>query len=227
MIQDSFGLGHSSHADRAAGHPTLLRADDVVSRIDQTLQIALHEWVLPHLRVHRRSDHVCVGIGSYNRLVQTQENVDQTWAQVENVLQRRYDLIPNLINTVKGYAAHEKELFEEVTRLRSQWGAAGSQAQKVQAATALEGALGRLMVVVERYPDLKANQNFLALQDELAGTENRIATERRRYNQAVRNYNVVVRRFPSNVIAGMAGFEKSDAYFEAAEGAAQVPVVEF
>lgn len=169
----------------------------------------------------------CIGIGSYNRLVQTQEHVDETWAQVENVLQRRYDLIPNLVNTVKGYAAHEQELFEEVTRLRSQWGAAGSQAQKVQAATALEGALGRLMVVVERYPDLKANQNFLALQDELAGTENRIATERRRYNQAVRGYNVVVRRFPSNIIAGMAGFEKSDAYFEAAAGAEQVPAVEF
>ena len=169
----------------------------------------------------------CVGIGSYNRLVQTQENVDQTWAQIENVLQRRYDLIPNLINTVKGYASHEKELFEEVTRLRSQWGSARSQAQKVQAAGALEGALGRLMVVVERYPDLKANQNFLALQDELAGTENRIATERRRYNQAVRSYNVIVRRFPSNIIAGMAGFEKSDAYFEAASDAAQVPVVEF
>jgi len=169
----------------------------------------------------------CVGIGNYNRLVQTQENVDQTWAQVENVLQRRYDLIPNLVNTVKGYASHEKELFEEVTRLRSQWGAAGSQTQKVQAASALEGALGRLMVVVERYPDLKANQNFLALQDELAGTENRISTERRRYNQAVRSYNVVVRRFPSNIIAGMAGFEKSDAYFEAAAGAEKVPMVDF
>ena len=164
----------------------------------------------------------CVGIGSYNRLVQTQENVDQTWAQIENVLQRRYDLIPNLINTVKGYAAHEKELFEEVTRLRSQWGSAGSQAQKVQAAGAMEGALGRLMVVVERYPDLKANQNFLALQDELAGTENRIATERRRYNQAVRSYNVVVRRFPSNIIAGMAGFEKSDAYFASSVGSSDI-----
>lgn len=169
----------------------------------------------------------CVGIGGYNRLVLTQENVDQSWAQIENVLQRRYDLIPNLINTVKGYAAHEKGLFEEVTRLRSQWGKAGTQAQKVQAATALEGALGRLMVVVERYPDLKANQNFLALQDELAGTENRIAVERRRYNQAVRSYNVIVRRFPSNIIAGLTGFEKSDAYFEAAAGAEKVPVVKF
>jgi len=169
----------------------------------------------------------CIGIGGYNKLVHTQENVDQTWAQVENVLQRRYDLIPNLVNTVKGYASHEKELFEEVTRLRSQWGAAKSQSQKVQAAGALEGALGRLMVVVEKYPDLKANQNFLALQDELAGTENRIATERRRYNQAIRNYNVIVRRFPSNIIAGMAGFEKSEAYFESASGAEQAPAVQF
>jgi LemA protein len=169
----------------------------------------------------------CVGVGSYNNLVLTQENVDQSWAQVENVLQRRYDLIPNLVNTVKGYASHEKELFEEVTRLRSQWGKASNPAQKVQSASALEGALGKLMVVVERYPELKANQNFLALQDELAGTENRIAVERRRYNQSVRNYNVIVRRFPSNIIAGIAGFEKSGAYFDAVEEAQTVPTVQF
>lgn len=169
----------------------------------------------------------CVGIGSYNKLVQTNEGIDESWAQVENVLQRRYDLIPNLVNTVKGYASHERELFAEVTRLRSQWANARGTSQKVQAAQQLEGALGRLMVVVERYPDLKASQNFLALQDELAGTENRIAVERRRYNQAIRAYNVLVRRFPSNIIAGMTGFEKSDAYFETVAEARAVPKVEF
>lgn len=169
----------------------------------------------------------CVTMGSYNKLVQGNETVDSSWAQVENVLQRRYDLIPNLVSTVKGYASHERELFEEVTRLRSQWGAAGTTSEKVQAAQQLEGALGRLMVVVERYPDLKANQNFLALQDELAGTENRIAVERRRYNEAIRYYNILVRRFPSNIIAGFAGFEKSVAYFEAASEAQGAPKVEF
>lgn len=169
----------------------------------------------------------CVGVGSYNRLVQTQENVETAWAQVENVLQRRYDLIPNLVNTVKGYMTHERELLEEVTRLRSQWGAARSQEKKVQIAGQLEGALSRLLLVVERYPDLKASQNFLALQDELAGTENRIAVERRRYNQAVRAYNVTVRRFPSNIVAALTGFERSGAYFEAEEGAGRAPKVEF
>ncbi len=169
----------------------------------------------------------CIGIGSYNRLVQTQETVDEAWSQVENVLQRRYDLIPNLVNTVKGYASHEKELFTEVTKLRSQWGAAKAPEQKLAAANGLESALGRLMVVVERYPDLKANQNFLALQDELAGTENRVAVERRRYNQAVKAYNVNVRRFPSNIIASMTGFEKAETYFEADEGAQAAPQVQF
>jgi LemA protein len=169
----------------------------------------------------------CFGMQAYNRLVQRHEAVDESWAQVENVLQRRYDLIPNLVNTVKGYASHERELLEEVTRLRSQWGAAKDVNQKVQAAQQLEGVLGRLMVVLERYPDLKANQNFLALQDELAGTENRIAVERRRYNQVVRDYNIVVRRFPSNIVAGLTGFEKSDAYFEAADAAKEVPKVQF
>lgn len=164
---------------------------------------------------------------SYNGIVTRNEEIDSSWAQVETVLQRRYDLIPNLVNTVKGYASHEKELLEEVTRLRSQWSQAKTTAEKVQAASGIEGVLGRLMVVVEKYPDLKANQNFLALQDELAGTENRIAVERRRYNQAVRDYNRVVRRFPSNIIAGVHGYEKSTAYFEAAAPAKEVPKVEF
>lgn len=165
--------------------------------------------------------------GTYNQLVQRQESVHASWAQVETVLQRRYDLIPNLVNTVKGYAAHERGVLEEVTRLRSQWGAAKTVDEKVQAADQLESALGRLMVVVERYPDLKANQNFLALQDELAGTENRIAVERRRYNEMVRNYNVLVRGFPSSVVARLTGFHPSGAYFEAAPEAAKAPEVEF
>ena len=169
----------------------------------------------------------CIGTSSYNTLVREQEGIEESWAQVENVLQRRYDLIPNLVNTVKGYASHERELFQEVTRLRSQWGAAKGVNEKVAAAKGLEGALSRLMVVVERYPELKANQNFLALQDELAGTENRIAVERRRYNQVIRQYNIAVRGFPSNIVANLTGFEKSEAYFEAGEAAREVPKVQF
>ena len=166
-------------------------------------------------------------VPTYNALVQRRETIRESWAQVENVLQRRYDLIPNLVNTVKGYAAHERGVLEEVTRLRSQWGAAKTVDEKVASAQQLEGALGRLMVVLERYPDLKASQNFLALQDELAGTENRIAVERRRYNEAVKTYNVLVRGFPSNVIATLTGFRPSEAYFQAAESAQQAPKVEF
>ena len=167
------------------------------------------------------------GVGGYNTLVQRQEAVHESWGQVENVLQRRYDLIPNLVNTVKGYAAHETKVLEEVTRLRSQWGAAKTDGDKLAAAQQLEGALGRLMVVIERYPDLKANQNFLALQDELAGTENRIAVERRRYNETVKSYNTAVRGFPSNLIAGLTGFKTSFNYFEAAVEAKQAPQVQF
>jgi LemA protein len=163
----------------------------------------------------------------YNTLVQRQEQVRESWAQVENVLQRRYDLIPNLVNTVKGYAQHEQQLLEEITRLRSQWGASASIDEKVASAQQLEGALARLLVVAERYPDLKANQSFMALQDELAGTENRIAVERQRYNEAVRDYNVAVRSFPTNLIAGMTGFKPNDTYFEAAAEAKPAPKVEF
>ncbi|MCY3774576.1 MAG: LemA family protein [Candidatus Aminicenantes bacterium] len=165
--------------------------------------------------------------GSYNRLVTLNEGVESAWAQVETVLQRRYDLIPNLVNTVKGFAAQEREVFTEVTRLRSQWGAARTTADKAQVAGRMEGALSRLLLVAERYPDLKSNQNFLALQDELTGTENRIAVERRRYNQTVQNYNTTVRRFPINLVAGFFGFERSTAYFEASEGAETAPTVEF
>ena len=166
------------------------------------------------------------GCGMYNRIVTLDEGANNSWANVETVLQRRYDLIPNLVNTVKGFAKHERELIEEVTRLRSQWGAAKDVNQKAQAASMLEGALGRLMVVVERYPDLKSNQNFLALQDELAGTENRISTERRRYNDAVRAYNTAIRRFPARIVAGYFAFERRTP-FEAVEGVQEVPKVEF
>ena len=169
---------------------------------------------------------VLVGISTYNRLTTLDESVNNSWANVDTVLQRRYDLIPNLINTVKGYASHEKELLEEVTRLRSQWSNAQTVSEKANVASMMEGALGRLMVVVEKYPDLKANQNFLALQDELAGTENRISVERRRYNEAVKVYNTTVRRFPAVFYARLLGFERKTP-FKAAEAAKTVPKVEF
>lgn len=163
---------------------------------------------------------------SYNRVVNLQEGVNASWGQVENVLQRRFDLIPNLVNTVKGYAAHEANVLEEVTRLRSQWGEAKTQDDKVKTAQGLEGALSRLMVVIEKYPDLKANENFLRLQDELSGTENRIAVERKRYNEAVQQYNVSVRAFPGGVLARIMGFT-THPYFEAPQNAQAAPVVQF
>ncbi len=168
-------------------------------------------------------------IGINNKIIDLDETAVQSWANVETVLQRRYDLIPNLVNTVKGYASHEKELLEEVTRLRSQWGqakASGNADQSAKTAGMLESALGRLMVVVEKYPDLKANQNFLALQDELAGTENRISVERRRYNGAVAAYNKYIRKYPGSIIAGMKGYERKTP-FESAPEAAAAPKVEF
>lgn len=143
------------------------------------------------------------------------------------MLQRRYDLIPNLVNTVKGYAEHEKGLFEEVARLRSQWAAARSVDEKVEAAGQLEGRIGRLLLVAEQYPQLKANESFRDLQHELAGTENRIAVERQRYNEAVRAYNVAVRQFPGSLVAAYRGFAPSDAYFESADAAKDVPQVDF
>ncbi len=166
-------------------------------------------------------------VSVHNKIVTYDENINGSWAQVENVLQRRYDLIPNLVNTVKGYAAHEKDTLEEITKLRSQWGAAKTQGEQVAVANQMESALSRLMVVVERYPDLKANQNFLALQDELAGTENRIAVERGRYNNSVQLYNSYIRRIPASFYARIGGFEKRDDYFKADKQAQEVPKVEF
>jgi LemA protein len=166
-------------------------------------------------------------VGKYNRLVTLEEGVTAAWAQVENVLQRRGDLIPNLVNTVKGIAKQEKDVFIGVAEARSKVSGAKTVNEKVKANQALDGALSRLMLVVERYPELKSNQNFLALQDELSGSENRLSVERRRYNESVRQYNVVVKRFPTNIMAGIFGFEKKEAYFEAEEGAKAVPQVEF
>jgi len=162
-----------------------------------------------------------------NNLVALQEQMKSSWAQVETVLQRRYDLIPNLVATVKGYAEHEKELLENIARLRSQWSAATTVPDKAKAAGEMEGALARLMVVVENYPDLKANKNFQDLQFELAGTENRISTERNRYNEAVRAYNTRVRQMPTSLVAAFFGFHPSDAYFDAAPAAKEAPKVDF
>lgn len=164
--------------------------------------------------------------GTYNSLVTMDESVKGAWAQVENQLQRRYDLIPNLVETVKGYATHEREVFVQVTEARSKVGGATSIPDKIGANNQLSAALSRLLVVVERYPELKANTNFIRLQDELAGTENRIAVERRRYNEMVRTYNIKIRRFPTNLIAGMFGFEKA-AFFEVPQEHQEAPKVKF
>ncbi|MBN1112647.1 MAG: LemA family protein [Bacteroidales bacterium] len=173
--------------------------------------------------------------GSYNSMVTLEEGVTEKWSQVENQYQRRSDLIPNLVNVVKGYAAHEKSTLEGVIEARAKATSVNINAdnlnaeslQKFQAAqSGLSSALSKLMVVVERYPDLKANENFRDLQAQLEGTENRIATERMRFNEATKNYNTVIRKFPKNIFAGMFGFEKK-AYFEAEKGAEKAPVVEF
>jgi LemA protein len=171
-----------------------------------------------------------------NDLVAHEQTVRQAWAQVQNVYQRRADLIPNLVETVKGFAAQERTVLEEVTRARAT--VAGMQVtpevlrdpdtlRKFQEAQAqLGGALGRLLAVVERYPDLKSNQNFLALQSQLEGTENRIAVERRRYNEAVRAYNTTVRRFPSSLVASLRGYSERP-YFEASPGSEAAPAIKF
>ncbi len=164
---------------------------------------------------------------TYNTIVSKHETVSAKWAQVENQLQRRNDLIPNLVNTVKGYAAYEKTVLEDVTKARSQWAAAGTIDEKVKAAANTDSALARLMVVVENYPTLKADQTFLRLMDELSGTENRIAVERMRYNEAVQDYNITVRTFPGNIVAGMFGYKPATAYFKAEEKAKTVPEVKF
>ncbi|MCM8796657.1 MAG: LemA family protein [Candidatus Omnitrophica bacterium] len=166
-------------------------------------------------------------ISVYNNVVTKHENIAAKWAQVESQLQRRNDLIPNLVNTVKGYAAHEKTVFEEITQARSQWAKAGTMEEKVKAAGQVDAALARLLLVVENYPTLKADQTFLKLMDELSGTENRIAVERMRYNEAVRDYNITVRMFPGNMISNMFGYKPATEYFKAEEKAKAVPEVKF
>src|SRR5438132_7562937 len=162
----------------------------------------------------------------YNQIVALREQIDAAWAQVENQLQRRNDLIPNLIEVTRGYAAHEKGIFERVADARAKLMAAGSRDEKIDAASELGGALGRLLAIAERYPDLKANQQFARLSDELAGTENRIAVERMRYNDAVRAYNSFIKSFPRMLYADSLGF-KPEKYFEAPEEAHKVPKVDF
>lgn len=174
-------------------------------------------------------------ISGYNSLVGMDENVSNQWANVETQYQRRADLIPNLVNTVKGYAAHEKETLEGVMAARSQATqikvdptdlTSEKLAEYQKAQGQLATALGRLLAITENYPDLKANQNFLELQAQLEGTENRINVARKNFNDAAKTYNTTIRRFPKNILAGMFGFDKR-AYFEAAEGAEQVPQVQF
>lgn len=166
------------------------------------------------------------GVYSYNRLIALEGAVSGAWGNVESQYQRRFDLIPNLVSTVKGYAAHEEKLFTEITEMRSRWQGAKTVDDKVTAANGLEGAIGRLLVVVENYPVLKANENFLSLQDELAGTENRVSVERIRYNEAVMNYNIAIKRVPTNLFAKAFGF-KEKKMFEAEAGAEKAPKVTF
>jgi LemA protein len=169
---------------------------------------------------------IAYGGCKYNSLVSAEEDVDGAWAQVENVLKRRADLIPNLVETVKGFAAQEKEVFSNIADARSRLLGAKGPAEAAEANAGLTSALGRLLVISEQYPQLKSNENFIRLQDELAGTENRIATERMRYNDQVKGYNKTIRQFPGSIFAGMFGFDKKE-YFEVAEADKQVPQVKF
>ena len=173
--------------------------------------------------------------GNYNNMVKMDESVQAAWSQVENVYQRRADLIPNLVATVKGYAAHEQQTLEGVVSARSKAtqitvDAENMTAEKLaeyqKAQGELGAALGKLLAITENYPELKANENFLSLQSQLEGTENRIAVERKKFNETARAYNTMIRQFPKNIVANLFGFEKKP-YFEAAEGAHQAPVVEF
>jgi len=162
-----------------------------------------------------------------NSLVSKNEAVKASWSQVDIVLQRRADLIPNLVETVKGYAQQEVTVFGDIAKARSALLAAGTPQEKIAANGQLDGAIGRLLLVVENYPQLKSNENFLRLQDELAGTENRIAVERKRYNDTLRDYNTYVQQFPNSFFAGIAGFKPNEAYFEASPGSREVPKVNF
>lgn len=166
-------------------------------------------------------------VGVRNTLVTKNEAVKAAWSQVDIVLQRRADLIPNLVETVKGIAGQEQKVFGDIAAARSRLLSANGPADKIAANQQLDGAIGRLLAVVENYPQLKSNENFLRLQDELAGTENRIAVERKRYNDTLQDYNTYVQKFPNNIYAGWAGFKSNEAYFAATEESRQVPKVNF
>jgi LemA protein len=166
-------------------------------------------------------------IGHRNEMVRKKEAINAAWSQVDVVLQRRADLIPNLVETVKGYASQEVKVFGDIAAARATLIGAKTPQDKIAANGQLDSALGRLLVVVENYPQLKSNENFMRLQDELAGTENRIAIERRRYNETLQDYNTYIGLFPNNIVASMSGFTRNDAYFKTEEGARQAPKVNF
>ncbi len=162
-----------------------------------------------------------------NEMVRKREGVNAAWSQVDVVLQRRADLIPNLVETVKGFATHEEKVFGDIAAARAAMMGAKSPQEKIAANGQLDSALSRLLVVVENYPQLRSNENFLRLQDELAGTENRIAIERRRYNETLQDYNTYIGLFPNNIIASLSGFTRNEAYFKTEDGARQAPKVNF
>jgi len=166
-------------------------------------------------------------VSQYNRLVYLDQKVKSAWAQVENVYQRRNDLIPNLVEIVKGYAKHEKELFISVTEARTKWQNAKTMVEKEKAAREIDNVISRLLLIVENYPNLKASENFLSLQDELAGTENRISVERKRYNEAVEEYNRVAKSFPAFIFVRIFGFDKEKSYFQATPGSSKPPEISF
>jgi len=166
-------------------------------------------------------------VGRRNQMAIKREAVNAAWSQVDVVLQRRADLIPNLVATVKGFAVHEEQVFSEIAQARSALIGARTPADKIAANGALDSALSRLLVITENYPQLKSNENFLRLQDELAGTENRIAVERKRYNDTLQDYNTYISLFPNSFVAGLAGFTRNDAYFKADEGSRTAPKVDF
>jgi LemA protein len=166
-------------------------------------------------------------VSSRNQMVTKNEAVKSAWAQVDVVLQRRADLIPNLVETVKGFAAQEQTVFHDIASARSALLGAQTPADKIAANGQLDGALGRLLLIVENYPQLKSNENFLRLQDELAGTENRIAVERKRYNDALQDYNTFIGLFPNNIFAGWSGFQRNNAYFTASQSSREAPKVQF